>query len=285
MNNAEFLRKLKKLPVMSSYDIPEALRENSDVSTSKVNVRQITLLIGSMTGFIILAIISGFLFSLATPKTAIYSQSISHRQESIRTNPEQKKPLSFQKNSADSILGHFAYREAPMSELVGIYQNGQIKMRQAAAQKLQEMLIDAKTQGVNLVPISGFRTIVQQEALFFGIGAQRNQTPAQRAAVSAPPKYSEHHTGYALDIGDGSAPVTNLTTNFEKTTAFRWLENNAARYGFELSFPRNNLQGLNYEPWHWRFVGNPHSFETFYKRQKQNIQTLLKENFSKISFS
>ena len=220
MNNAEFLRKLKNLPVMSSYDIPEALRDNSDVSTSKASVRQITLLISSMTGFIILAIISGFLFSLTTPKTAIYSQSISHRQESTRTNPDQNKPLNFQKNSADSILGHFAYREAPMSELVGIYQNRQIKMRQAAAKKLQEMLIDAKTKGVNLVPISGFRTIAQQEALFFGIGAQRNQTPSQRAAVSAPPKYSEHHTGYALDIGDGSAPASNLTTNFEKTTAW-----------------------------------------------------------------
>ena len=282
MNNTEFLRKLKNFPAVSSYDIPEALRDNSDVSRSKANFRQITLLIGSITGFIILATISGFLFSLPIPKTGTDSESISHRQASIRTTPDSNNPLSFQKNRIDSILGHFAYPEAPMSELVRVYQNRQIKMRRTAAKKLKEMIIDAKAQGVKLVPISGFRTIVQQEALFFGIGAQRNQTPAQRAAVSAPPKYSEHHTGYALDIGDGWAPATNLTTNFEKTTAFRWLENNAARYGFELSFPQGNLQGVNYEPWHWRFVGNPHSFETFYKRQKQNFKTLLKEKFSKI---
>ncbi|MEM7758056.1 MAG: D-alanyl-D-alanine carboxypeptidase family protein, partial [Cyanobacteria bacterium P01_A01_bin.40] len=77
--------------------------------------------------------------------------------------------------------------------------------------------------------------------------------------------YSEHHTGYAVDIGDGNAPATHLETDFANTAAFRWLEQNALKYSFELSFPPDNKQGVSYEPWHWRFVGDRDSLETFYK--------------------
>lgn len=42
----------------------------------------------------------------------------------------------------------------------------------------------------------------------------------------------------------------------------------AGRYHFELSFPKDNLQGIMYEPWHWRFVGDDHSLHTFYAQHK-----------------
>ena len=45
-------------------------------------------------------------------------------------------------------------------------------------------------------------------------------------------------------------------TAFENTPVFAWLVKNAAAHGFELSFPKGNPQGVNYEPWHWRFVGD-----------------------------
>lgn len=102
--------------------------------------------------------------------------------------------------------------------------------------------------------------------LFFQLAQSRALRPEERAALSAPPGYSEHHTGYAIDIGDAQFPQWDTQEAFETTPAFRWLERNAARFGFELSFPRNNPQGVNYEPWHWRFVGDRHSLETFYKR-------------------
>ena len=127
---------------------------------------------------------------------------------------------------------------------------------------------DARANGIILTPISGFRTVEQQNYLFFEIQRQRNQNPSKRAKVSAPPNYSEHHTGYAIDIGDGKVPATNLSESFEKTPAFRWLKNNAAKYSFELSFPANNPQNISYEPWHWRYVGDPHSLETFYKARQ-----------------
>jgi len=57
------------------------------------------------------------------------------------------------------------------------------------------MQADAAYDGVTLVPMSGFRSIEYQEALFFGLKAERGQTALERSLVSAPPGHSEHHTG------------------------------------------------------------------------------------------
>ena len=171
----------------------------------------------------------------------------------------------------NKVLGHFAYSEAPLDslEVVAIAADGhEIKLRSAAAIKFKQMLSDAQASGIELIAISGFRSIKEQQQLFFDISRQRNQTPAERAKVSAPPGYSEHHTGYAIDLGDRNSPSTILNPSFDQTSAFRWLEQNAAKYSFELSFPQNNPQGVMYEPWHWRFVGDDNSLSTFYKYSK-----------------
>ncbi len=180
---------------------------------------------------------------------------------------------------APDLFGHHSYSEAPLAQLRTVGRAGdgyEIRLREAAAKSYLSMDAAAKADGVDLVVISGFRTIAEQQQLFFDISKQRNQTPAQRAKVSAPPGHSEHHTGYAMDIGDGSVPSSNLSTNFEKTAAFQWLQSNAAKYSFEMSFPTNNPQGVMYEPWHWRFVGDDDSLATFYKKQNRSTSFIKK---------
>jgi len=168
----------------------------------------------------------------------------------------------------DGLLGHFPYAEAPTSSLKAITRDGRIKLRETAADQFTAMAQAAQADEVTLVPLSGFRSLEDQTTLFFERKAELGQRPAERASVSAPPGYSEHHTGYAIDIGDGTRPETDLELTFASTSAFRWLQVNAARFGYELSFPRNNPQGVSYEPWHWRFVGDRHSLETFYKSRQ-----------------
>jgi zinc D-Ala-D-Ala carboxypeptidase len=170
--------------------------------------------------------------------------------------------------TTDNVLNHLPYAEAPDTELVSI--GGGYRLRKAAAAKFQAMVADARASGVNIATISAFRSVEDQKRLFFGVGAARGQQPTKRAEVSAPPKYSEHHTGYAVDIGDSSVPATNLNQNFETTPAYKWLKANAAKYSFELSFPKDNIQKVSYEPWHWRFVGDINSLETFYKARNLN---------------
>ncbi|NMG60416.1 D-alanyl-D-alanine carboxypeptidase family protein [Geitlerinema sp. P-1104] len=167
-----------------------------------------------------------------------------------------------------NLLGHLPYEEAPPEDLRSIVSDNTIKLRSAAAEAYLDMEAAARADGVWLMPLSGFRSIEDQEYLFFEIKAQRGQVPAQRAEVSAPPGHSEHHTGYAIDIGDADVPATNLSPDFENTAAFKWLRDNAAYFSFELSFPRDNPQNIAYEPWHWRFVGDRHSLETFYKARE-----------------
>jgi D-alanyl-D-alanine carboxypeptidase len=81
----------------------------------------------------------------------------------------------------------------------------------------------------------------------------RGQSLDEILRVSAPPGYSEHHSGRALDVTtDGARP---LELEFEHTAAFQWLERNAGRFGFHMSYPRQNRYGYMYEPWHWCFRG------------------------------
>jgi len=177
------------------------------------------------------------------------------------------------------LFGHYAFAEPPANKLRTIGRAGdgyEIRLHEAAAKSYLNMESDAKADGIDFVIISAFRTIAEQQQLFFEISKQRNQTPAERAKVSAPPGHSEHHTGYALDIGDASVPSANLSISFEKTAAFQWLQNNAARYGFEMSFTPNNAQGVMYEPWHWRFVGDEDSLATFYKKSNRSNSFIQK---------
>ncbi|HYS50488.1 MAG TPA: M15 family metallopeptidase, partial [Burkholderiales bacterium] len=97
---------------------------------------------------------------------------------------------------------------------------------------------------------SAFRSVDRQAEI---IGAKLAEGVSLDAVlcVSAPPGYSEHHSGRAVDVTtDEGAP---LEPEFEKTEAFRWLSKNAVRFGFVLSYPAGNPYGYDYEPWHWCF--------------------------------
>jgi zinc D-Ala-D-Ala carboxypeptidase len=142
---------------------------------------------------------------------------------------------------------HYAHQEAPKELLVSVG-NGQM-MHMDAAQAFNEMKKAAQKDGVALIAVSGFRSIQKQKYLFHDVAKQRKQTEEERAKVSAPPGFSQHHTGFGIDIN-------SVEVSFEKTKAFSWLEKNATKYNFRLSFPKNNTQGVSYEPWHWAWHGN-----------------------------
>lgn len=159
------------------------------------------------------------------------------------------------------LLGHFPYQEVAASNLVAVAPG--IAMQRDAAEAFDTMRQAAAADGVDLVVLSGFRSIALQKHLFFDVKSERYQTASQRAKVSAPPGYSEHATGFAVDVGDGSAPAANLSQSFEHTAAFAWLQANAPHYQFTLSFPKGNTQGVNYEPWHWRYEGSTEALKVF----------------------
>ena len=118
----------------------------------------------------------------------------------------------------------------------------------AAAKEWGAMVAAAAGDGVSLLIVSGFRSYEYQAALIRK-KINAGQSITEILKVNAAPGHSEHHTGLAVDIATpGSRP---LTEEFEDSEAFRWLGANAARFGFSMSYPRDNPWGIVYEPWHW----------------------------------
>lgn len=114
---------------------------------------------------------------------------------------------------------------------------------------LKTMLDEAKKDGLNIQILSGYRSFDTQASLkssykvSYGSGANK---------FSADQGYSEHQLGTTLDLT--TEKIGSVLSGFEKTNEYKWLSANAYKYGFVLSYPKNNTYYI-FEPWHWRFVG------------------------------
>lgn len=116
--------------------------------------------------------------------------------------------------------------------------------------ELTDMIDDAKDDDVNITVRSAYRSFEAQKNLksaysvSYGTGAN---------AFSADQGYSEHQLGTTVDLT--SPENGNQLAGFDGTKAFAWLQKNAHKYGFILSYPGGNAYYI-YEPWHWRYVGH-----------------------------
>lgn len=114
---------------------------------------------------------------------------------------------------------------------------------------LKDLLEDADDDDLNLQIISAFRSFDTQAQLkgsytvTYGSGAN---------TFSADQGYSEHQLGTTIDFTNPDVGAT--FSGFAQTEEYEWLQKNAHEYGFTMSYPENN-QFYEFEPWHWRFVG------------------------------
>ncbi|KAA8787178.1 D-alanyl-D-alanine carboxypeptidase [Paenibacillus sp. 4624] len=111
--------------------------------------------------------------------------------------------------------------------------------------KFQKMVEAAGKEGVRyFLMSSGYRDFEKQDELYRQKGSD----------YALPAGYSEHNLGLSLDIGSSLAPMSEAPEG-------AWLEKNAWKYGFILRYPKDkvNVTGIQYEPWHFRYVGMPHS--------------------------
>ncbi len=128
-----------------------------------------------------------------------------------------------------------------------IYQRDQ-RLVPGAAAAWRRMRSAAADAGIELQVVSAYRSVEYQEGLLRR-KLEQGQGIDQILASSAAPGFSEHHSGRALDLTTPGYPV--LEEEFERSGAFRWLCESAGRFGFTLSYPRDNPHGVVYEPWHW----------------------------------
>ena len=162
------------------------------------------------------------------------------------------------------LLGHLPYPEARADDLVvappGFAIGPPCRIHRDAAPDLAHMLAAATSApdvGRSLRAVSCFRSVAHQRTVFCRASPRGVcGDPRQRARFVGPPGHSEHATGYAIDFGTRPSPgCPDVDSCIATTPGGRWLLANATRYGFELSFPAGNPQGVTWEPWHWRWVG------------------------------
>lgn len=116
--------------------------------------------------------------------------------------------------------------------------------------RLQAMLDAAKFAGKSIYVKSAYRSFDTQAAtkstyvVTYGAGTA-NQFSADQG-------YSEHQLGTTVDLI--TTGLGGMLEGFDNTPEYSWLQNNAHRYGFTLSYPESNDYYI-FEPWHWRFVG------------------------------
>lgn len=130
-------------------------------------------------------------------------------------------------------------------------QGRKVRLAPRAAMALQEMMRAARSEDVTLQIVSGYRSAEYQAALLRQ-KLHRGMRLESALRINTPPGYSEHQTGCAVDLTTPGAAAAE--TAFADTAAYRWLQRHATEYGFHLSYPAGNPDGIEYEPWHWRYV-------------------------------
>lgn len=125
-------------------------------------------------------------------------------------------------------------------------------MRSEAASHLTSMLADAKTAGYTLTPASGYRSYATQTNTYNSEVKAYGQATAD--SESARPGYSEHQTGWAVDLGSDGCNVQDC---FGSTPGGMWAAANAYKYGFILRYLPDKvaITGYRNEAWHFRYVG------------------------------
>ncbi len=146
---------------------------------------------------------------------------------------------------------------------------------------LENLLEAAADNGIDLRVASAYRSFGTQAALKTAYRVTYGAGTANQ--FSADQGYSEHQLATAVDFATPDS-ATTLVVSFESTPAFAWLKENAARYGFTLSYPKGNAY-YQYEPWHWRFVGRDLARDLvregkhFYDLDQREINEYLVELF------
>ena len=127
------------------------------------------------------------------------------------------------------------------------YKESKIYIRTDARDAFVKMALEAQKDSVFFTAKSGFRSPSYQKQMIRR-RLKENKKFADIIRFAAPPGYSTHSIGNALDIATNTHP-------FEKSKAYAWLIKHAYKYGFIETYPKGNLTLKTWEPWHWEFVG------------------------------
>ncbi|WP_459500548.1 M15 family metallopeptidase [Bacillus sp. C1] len=210
-----------------------------------------------------------FLFILCTVCVGIYIAPLFQKEINVKiiendnkvkaANTEKKEITKEQVHKGDLLLVNKDYpvkKDSIRSDIINVFQNPELvrgyvvldrslRLSKDIVKKFLKIVDAAEKEGVQHFLInSGYRDSKEQGKLYEEMGSD----------YALPAGYSEHNLGLSLDVG-------STQMKMEKAPEGKWIEENVWKYGFVLRYPKNksNITGIQYEPWHIRYVGLPHS--------------------------
>lgn len=239
-----------------------------------------------IAAFLILAVAVLFLVSCATGKHSCgkidtdtsqtasrydtkYDNTDIHSDSESISNPEEPTD----KTSDWNLILVNPWNRIPEDLTVELTQleNGQA-IDKRVYNDLQAMMDAARDEGLSPLICSSYRTNEKQQTLYnnevkrnLAKGYTQKDAETEAGKWVAVPGTSEHQTGLAVDIVDLNYQI--LDEGQEKTPVQKWLMENSYKYGFILRYPndKSNITGINYEPWHYRYVGKKAAKEIYEK--------------------
>ena len=145
-----------------------------------------------------------------------------------------------------------------------------VQLREYAAKALEALFIEMRANGIMDVSVtSAYRSYeyqkqlhnsyIQNEMATYGLTwAEAKQ---KVITYSSEPGTSEHQTGLCVDMHN----LPSADISFARTEAYKWLKENAHKFGFILRYPEEkmNVTQISFEPWHYRYVGRYHATKMY----------------------
>jgi len=123
------------------------------------------------------------------------------------------------------------------------FDSSKIYVTKETKEALLKMAEAAKKGGILLIADSGFRSVWFQK-LIIQRRLEKGEKYEKLITFVAPPGYSQHHTGRAVDFVPSEA-------RFAHTDTFKWLKRNASKFGFYETYPEDSTGLVPWESWHW----------------------------------
>ncbi len=207
--------------------------------------------------FLLLAIMISAIWLVHTQDSLVHRDST--QQSASEDTVPFTEPVQEQVHKGDLLLVNHQYpigRESIKTDIVVVAKqedrdqsyvllDSKLMLSRQVLEQFQQMIAAAAEDGVHsFIMSSGYRNWDKQNELYQQKGAD----------YALPAGHSEHNLGLSLDIG-------STVNTMDQAPEGQWLASNAWKYGFILRYPQDrvDITGIQYEPWHFRYVGLPHS--------------------------
>lgn len=153
----------------------------------------------------------------------------------------------------------FGIHEINEEEMFYVYEMHNDVLLKRKVANILRIVLENINCGDEIVPVSGYRTETEQIQIYKDSLRENGKRFTEKYV--ALPNHSEHQTGLAIDLGLRKEKIDFIRPDFPYHGICGKFRTEAAKYGFIERYGQDKeaVTGIAHEPWHFRYVGYPHS--------------------------